>query len=118
MFGKLNRARKQGDWTMIFHFRFEPNHARYAMLPRQQSIIGQLCNLHTSVMIGRQYCLATLPRLERSPITFPVLTDSLSRALIFHLALFYQKMKRLLFFGLHWHSTIQFGLEQLFGLCD
>ena len=28
-----------------------------------------------------------------------VLTDSLSRALIFHLALFYQKMKRLLFFG-------------------
>jgi len=69
MFGKLNRARKQGDWTMTFHFKFEPNHARYAMLPRQQSIIGQLCNLHPSVMIGRQYCLANLPRIGRSLIT-------------------------------------------------
>lgn len=53
MFGKLHRARKTGDWTMIFHFKFEPNHARYAKLSRQQSIIGQLCNLLPSVMIGK-----------------------------------------------------------------
>ena len=50
MFGKLHRARKTGDWTMIFHFKFEPNHARYAKLSRQQSIIGQLCNLPTNTV--------------------------------------------------------------------
>jgi len=33
------------------------------------------------------------------PFEFQVLIDSLSMALIFHLALFYQKKKQLLFFG-------------------